>query len=214
MTPTAQDHLDAQRRLWDAEAAGFDAEPDHGLLDPTTRESWRALLARHLPAAPAEVVDLGCGTGSLTVLLAEQGHRVRGTDLAPAMVAAARAKAAAAGVAERAEVVEGDAGDPAYGPGSADVVLCRHLLWALPDPGAALAAWGRLLRPGGLLVLVEGRWHTGGGLDAATTTALVGAHLPGAREVQVEQLADHDVLWGGPVADERYLLSAQVAGPP
>ncbi len=37
MTSSTQDHLDAQRARWDAEAAVFDAEPDHGLLDPATR---------------------------------------------------------------------------------------------------------------------------------------------------------------------------------
>ena len=80
---------------WDDQAATFDEAPDHGLRDPRTREAWRRLLVEHLPAPPAEVVDLGCGTGSLSVLLGEQGHLVRGLDLSPAMVARARAKAAA-----------------------------------------------------------------------------------------------------------------------
>ncbi len=38
------------REFWDAEAAAFDDEPDHGLRDPATREAWRQLLAAHLPA--------------------------------------------------------------------------------------------------------------------------------------------------------------------
>ena len=45
--------------------------------------------------------------------------------------------------------------------GSVDAVLARHLLWTLPDPLAALARWVRLVRPGGRLVLVEGRWWPG-----------------------------------------------------
>lgn len=48
------------------------------------------------------------------------------------MVAAARAKARAAGVA--ASFARGDAAAPPYPAGSADVVLSRHVLWALPDP--------------------------------------------------------------------------------
>ncbi len=190
---------------WDAQAATFDDEPDHGLRDPATREAWRALLRRHLPAAPSDVVDLGCGTGTLSLLLAEGGHRVRGVDSSPAMVAAARVKTSA----HEVEVVVGDAADPPYDAGSVDVVLCRHVLWALPEPPAVLGRWVRLLRPGGSLLLVEGRWHTGGGLAAEETDRLVREHLA---QVQLERL-DDPVLWGGPISDERYLVVAREPRP-
>ena len=188
---------------WDGEAATFDDEPDHGLGDPATREAWRQLLAAHLPPAPSDVVDLGCGTGTLSVLLAEAGHRVRGTDLSPAMVEHARAKASAAGLEVSFEV--GDAAFPSYDVGSVDVVLCRHVLWALPDPEAALARWVGLLRPGGRLVLVEGRWHTGAGLAAEDLEPLAATHLGDVRVVRL----DDEVYWGGPITDERYLLLAR-----
>lgn len=198
-----------QRAYWDGEAARFDDEPDHGLREPATRDAWRRLLARHLPPAPADVLDLGCGTGTLTLLLAEAGHRVHGVDLAPAMVAAARAKLAAAGLPPgRATVQEGDAGDPPGEPNAHDVVLTRHVLWALPDPAAAVARWVGLTRPGGRLLLVEGRWWTGGGLTAAHTRALVARHTAA---VVVEPLTD-PVLWGGPISDERYLVRATLPG--
>src|SRR3954468_18295782 len=58
-------------RSWDAHAATFDEEPDHGLTDPAVRSAWAALLASVLPPAPASVVDIGCGTGTLAVLLSE-----------------------------------------------------------------------------------------------------------------------------------------------
>jgi SAM-dependent methyltransferase len=82
------------------------------------------------------------------------------------------------------------------------VVLGRHVLWAMPHPEAALREWMRLLRPDGLLLLVEGRWSTGGGLTAAETEELVRRYR-GA--VTVEPL-DDPALWGGPITDERYLL--------
>ena len=193
------------RAHWDAEAAGFDEAADHGLRDPQVRGAWDRLLREHLPEEPVDVLDLGCGTGSLTMLLAEAGHRVHGVDLAPAMVTAARAKIAASGTTATVEV--GDASDPPGLAGAYDVVLTRHVLWALPDPSAALTRWVRLLRPGGRLLLVEGRWWTGGGLTAAETRRLLAPYGP---RVQTVPLSD-PLLWGGPVEDERYLCVATPA---
>ncbi len=190
----------AIRDFWNAEAESFDDEPDHGLRDPSALAAWRNLLIDHLPSAPADIVDLGCGTGTLSVLLAQENYSVRGLDFAPAMVGRARAKAAEAGVG--IEFVEGDASAPPYAAESCDVVLSRHVLWAMPSPGEALAAWVRLLRPGGCLVLVEGRWHTGGGIAATECERLVREHR---RDVDVRHLPE-DVYWGGPISDERYLL--------
>jgi ubiquinone/menaquinone biosynthesis C-methylase UbiE len=116
------------------------------------------------------------------------------------MLARARAKAAAAGL--DVMLALGDAGEPQLPRGSYDAVLCRHVLWALPDPSAALARWVELLRPGGRLVLVEGRWHTEAGLTAQETAALVREHRT---EVEVLHLTDPG-LWGREIDDERYLV--------
>ena len=191
------------RDFWDERAATFDQEPDHGLLDRDVREAWSRLLLPLMPSAPASVVDLGCGTGSLAVLLAQAGHDVRGVDLSARMVSAATTKAEAAGVP--AEFVRGDAARPPYAPASCDVVLARHVLWALPDPAAALAAWVRLLKPGGLLVLIEGRWSTEAGLTAAECEALVSSVR---READIKRL-DDAALWGRQVDDERYLVTSR-----
>jgi SAM-dependent methyltransferase len=185
------------RELWDAEAESFDEEPDHGLADPACRAAWRDLLVAVLPQAPARVADLGCGTGTLSLLLADEGHVVTGVDFSPAMVARARAKAG-----QVAEFHVGDAAAPPLPPASCDVVLCRHVLWALPDPAAALRSWAALLAPGGRLVLVEGRWHTGGGLTAGQTLDLL--HDDG-REARLRPMPE-PVFWGGPIDDERYLV--------
>jgi ubiquinone/menaquinone biosynthesis C-methylase UbiE len=185
---------------WDNQAATFDDDADHGLRDPQVRDAWRQLLLSHLPPAPAAVADLGCGTGSLSVLLGAAGYAVTGLDFAPAMIRAARAKARAAGVSAR--FVLSDAAAPTLPPASFDVVLARHVLWALPDIRRTLAAWLRLLLPGGTLVLVEGRWSTGAGLTAAEAERAVLRHRS---DVTITALGD-PALWGGPVSDERYLL--------
>jgi len=162
--------------------------------------AWADLIIPLMPPVPATILDVGCGTGSLSVLLAQEGHNVHGIDFSEGMVAAARAKADAAGVAARFEV--DDAQTPSVKPASIDVVLGRHILWALPNPRAALARWIAALREPGLLVLVEGHWSTGAGLTAAECERLV---QPLRREITITQL-DNPVLWGRPTTDERYMV--------
>ena len=188
---------------WDAEARDYDAPADHGLRDPAVREAWRRLLNGLLPDPPARVAEMGSGTGTLSVLLAGEGFEVDGVDFSPEMVRRAEAKAAG-----RAAVrfVRGDASVPPLAEGSYDVVLSRHVLWAMPDPADALGRWVRLLRPGGRLVLVEGRWSNGAGLDAEETVALVEATGSAAA---LTRLTDPS-YWGGPIEDDRYVVTAPV----
>lgn len=146
---------------WNAAAPAFDDGPDHGLLAARTRAAWDRLLRSWVPAGPVDVLDVGCGTGSLSLLLAAAGHRVTGVDLAPRMVERARQKFLAAGAT--GSFLVGDAAMPPTGAQRFDVLLSRHLVWTLPDPRAALAEWVTRLRPGGRLVLVEGVWSDMGG---------------------------------------------------
>ncbi|MDQ0778264.1 SAM-dependent methyltransferase [Streptomyces aurantiacus] len=188
---------------WDAESVTFDDEPDHGLRDPAVREAWAARLRGWLPRGPADVLDLGCGTGTLSLLASEARHRVTGVDLSPRMVELARAKLAG----RDAAFLIGDAAAPPVGEQRFDVVLVRHVLWTLPDPGRVLRHWRGLLRPGGRLVLIEGVWGTVSpvGISADRLTALL-AHV--AEDVRVEELSDDSLLWGREVADERYAVIA------
>ncbi|GAA3030172.1 class I SAM-dependent methyltransferase [Kitasatospora albolonga] len=219
------DRSSAIAGYWNAAAPTFDDEPDHGLTASHTRSAWARSLDSWLPSGPPlDVLDLGCGTGSLSLLLAEAGHRVTGVDLAPAMVERARGKLAAAGLPARFLV--GDASAPPTGDERFDVLLSRHLLWTLPDPEAALREWVGRLRPGGQLVLVEGRWRESGP-EAEAEPYVAGAELlpwqggigaegltaavrPLVTELRVDHLSAVPELWGGPVHDERYVLVARV----
>jgi ubiquinone/menaquinone biosynthesis C-methylase UbiE len=178
------------RLYWDTQAATFDTEPDHGLLSPDVRAAWAEVLLPELASPPGRVADLGCGTGSIALLLAEAGYDVQGVDLSDAMVAAAKAKMVAAGVT--VDLRQGDAAFPPFEPASFDVVLSRHVLWALENPAAVLGRWIRLLKPGGRLVLIEGHWPDGSGITAARCRELVTAHR---EETTVRLLADSR-LWG------------------
>ncbi|MDX6364010.1 MAG: hypothetical protein QOC85_3020 [Streptomyces sp.] len=189
---------------WEVESASFDEEPDHGLRDPVVREAWAARMRDWLPERSSDVLDLGCGTGSLSLLASERGHRVTGVDLSPAMIGLARAKLAG----RDAVFLVGDAAAPPVGEERFDVILVRHVLWTLPDPGRVLRHWRGLLRPGGRLVLVEGVWGTVSpvGIPSERLAALL---APLADDIRTQRLSDDARLWGREVEDERYVVVAR-----
>lgn len=181
--------------VWDAEAASFDDEADHGLSDPQIRAAWRELLLEALPSAPARVADLGCGTGTLTRLLTDEGYTVVGLDHSSEMIRRARTKI------PEAQFVVGDASTPALLPQGYDVVLSRHVLWAMPDPAQAFERWVGLLAPSGIVVLIEGNWANGAGLSADDCRRIVRSVR---HDVQIRPLPD-PIYWGKEIADERYI---------
>jgi SAM-dependent methyltransferase len=131
----------------------YDEGSDHRLRSRAEEAAWTAALARLLPPAPARVLDVGAGTGFVSLLAARLGYHVTALDLSPKMLERLRAKASAEGLG--VDAVEGRAEQPPDGP--FDVVIERHVTWTLPDPAAALAAW-RLVAPQGRLVLFESLW--------------------------------------------------------
>jgi len=123
----------------------------------TMREgAWRPRLVREvLEGEPAEVLDLGCGSGTLAIALAATpgSHRVTGIDGDPEILGMARAKPGAAEV----EWVEGLADHLPFDGQSFDRVVTSLLLHHLDPPvkRAALAEARRVLRPGGRLHVAD-----------------------------------------------------------
>ena len=75
---------------WDRRAAHFDEDFGHSIRTPAERAAWERIFGLVLPGAgPLDALDLGCGTGFLSLELASRGHRVTGVDFAPAMIARA-----------------------------------------------------------------------------------------------------------------------------
>ncbi len=115
---------------------------------------WVELFSRVLPPPPADVLDLGTGTGFSALLAASLGHRVVGIDLAVGMLEVARRRAAEHDFTIRFE--EGDAVAPPFDEASFDVITSRHVLWTLRAATEAFSNWRRLLRPGGRVVAFDG----------------------------------------------------------
>ena len=137
------------RKAFDAQAADYDR---------TEKGAHARRLYPHVLAAldgvrEGELLDVGCGTGALARLVLEQGpkRRVTGVDLAPGMVAHARASLAAFG--DRARIAEADSERLPFHEESFDAAYCNDTFHHYPDPGKAVFEIWRVMRPGGLLVV-------------------------------------------------------------
>lgn len=148
-------------------------------------------LARHLPAGPAGIIDIGGGEGHQAIDLARAGHRVVLLDPDPAMLTAARGRLRAEppAVRDRVRLVLGYGEEaPDLVTGQFDAVCCHGILMYVDQPATLLQALARLTRPGGVISVLakngaalamrpalEGRWadalatlHTG--VDAGGQT--------------------------------------------
>lgn len=102
--------------------------------------------------APTDIVaEFGCGTGTTALALAGAAARIDASDFSAGMIAIAREKAMAEGVAHVA-FSQADLFDAAASPGPYDAALAFNFLQLMPDMPLALAAIARRLRPGGLFI--------------------------------------------------------------
>jgi len=150
---------------WDLASETFDTHVGHGIQSQKERDAWKRAFQEVFPEKGLRILDVGCGTGELSLLFAEMGHKVTGIDISKKMLKTAETKAKAC----RADVVfgEGDAENPPFENSSFDIVFSRHLLWTLPDPKKAVENWGRVLRKNGEVVIIDGVWDSGSLADVA-----------------------------------------------
>ncbi|WP_127782982.1 class I SAM-dependent methyltransferase [Rhodococcus sp. X156] len=165
MTSTDPSTVQANlNEYWTARSAPYDEYQERPERREADRAAWTDIWRDALPAAPADVLDVGTGSGYVARVIADLGHRVVGTDLAEGMLGRARQHAERMTNPPRFE--RGDAVAPDFPAGSFDAVVNRYVMWTLRDPAQALTRWHELLRDGGVLAVVDSTWfpqglHTG-----------------------------------------------------
>lgn len=105
------------------------------------------------------VLDLGCGPGFFSILFARMGCSVDALDASEGMLDQARLNVASAGLSESVSLRQGDMGCLPFENDSFDIIASRNVTWLLHDPRAAYAEWGRVLRPGGKLLIFDANWY-------------------------------------------------------
>jgi 2-polyprenyl-3-methyl-5-hydroxy-6-metoxy-1,4-benzoquinol methylase/uncharacterized protein YbaR (Trm112 family) len=136
-------------------AAPFPGYPPRETLANLRERGRRSEFARLLDEAippRARVLELGCGTGQLSLFLATADRMVIGADLARASLELGAEAARRFGV-EGVLFVETDLRRPGLQAGAFDVVVCSGVLHHTPDPRSAFGAVARLVKPDGYVIL-------------------------------------------------------------
>jgi SAM-dependent methyltransferase len=123
----------------------------HGLRARAERSVFATRLDRAIPA-DARIVEIGCGTGQMSLYLARADRAVVGADLARASLAMAAAAARRYRI-DRVQFVETDLQRPGLRAAAFDVVYSSGVLHHTPDPRRSFARVAGLVRPGGIVVL-------------------------------------------------------------
>ena len=110
------------------------------------RREKRAVLEALNPIEDRRVLEIACGTGRFTVMLAERGADIVGLDISSAMMAQGRAKARAADVADRIEFLRGDAARLPFPDDHFDTVFAMRFFHLADTPAKFLAEMCRVSR--------------------------------------------------------------------
>jgi ubiquinone/menaquinone biosynthesis C-methylase UbiE/DNA-binding transcriptional ArsR family regulator len=191
--PTDDPILEADRR----QAARVLAERARVASESFRRQGadWDEMRALDLPAAEVEaalqrlvpedagrLLDIGTGTGRVLELLAPRISRGLGIDASKAMLALARSRLSRAGCAHCA-VRLGDMYRLPLADASFDLVVLQMVLHYAEDPAGVLAETARVLRPGGVAIVIDLAAH-----DRQDLTARLAHRHPGFSETRMQQL--------------------------
>lgn len=146
------------KEFWEQSAAFYDMQLNHKISSQKEKLLWLQVLKKYCPSSQEiKVLDIGCGTGFLSLLLGEMGIQTTGLDLSSAMLEKAKENANHNNLS--INFVEGDAEIPPFADNSFDIIVVRHLLWTLQNPNQAVQKWFQVLKPGGSVLIFDWQWQ-------------------------------------------------------
>ncbi len=149
------------RREFDHWALSYDRSRLNELVFfPSVRRCQEEILRwkQQRGTAPYRMLDVGCATGTLLSLMAQDpdAELLVGLDYSPVMAQQFADRIATTAFGERLAVVHGDSERLPFADESFDVLTCCNSFHHYPNQAAAVDGFMRVLRPGGLLILIDG----------------------------------------------------------
>lgn len=169
--PEYDDRKEQIVHYWEKRSENFLEQRRSELANPIAKR-WMKEIEKQIPAGRRlKILDVGCGAGFFSILLAKEGHEVFGIDLTPEMIENAIQLAEEENADCCFQVM--DAENPMFADETFDVVISRNLTWTLPNAEHAYGEWMRVLKTGGVLLNFDANY---GKEDVADTKGLPEAH--------------------------------------
>ena len=143
---------------WDNSATTYDTS-GHQITTDKEKEAWKQELRKNLVSPPLCILDVGCGTGIMSLLLSDLGYQVNGVDISRVMLKKARMNAEESNFL--IPLIQGDAENLPFHNEQFDVIINRHLIWTLTSPKIALQDWYRVFKKGGRIIVIDDVWNDG-----------------------------------------------------
>ena len=169
--PEYDDRKEQIVHYWEKRSESFLEQRRSELANPIAKR-WMKEIEKQIPAGRRlKILDVGCGAGFFSILLAKEGHEVFGIDLTPEMIENAIQLAEEENADCCFQVM--DAENPMFADETFDVVISRNLTWTLPNAEHAYGEWMRVLKTDGVLLNFDANY---GKDDASDTKDLPEQH--------------------------------------
>lgn len=169
--PEYDDRKEQIVHYWEKRSESFLEQRRSELANPIAKRWMKEIEKQILAGRRLKILDVGCGAGFFSILLAKEGHEVFGIDLTPEMIENAIQLAEEENADCCFQVM--DAENPMFADETFDVVISRNLTWTLPNAEHAYGEWMRVLKTDGVLLNFDANY---GKEDVADTKGLPEAH--------------------------------------
>lgn len=138
------------QQRWDEKGWDYDKSINHGVHNQQSILKWQEILDSYKKGNSNFLLDVGTGTGFVSLIASRLGYSVTGIDWSETMLFQAREKS----VKEKLNItfIHGKTESLPFHKNYFDVITARHVLWTLSQPDETLRQWFDVLKKGGSVI--------------------------------------------------------------
>lgn len=157
MIEETTDIVNELQEYWSQRSKGYSGS-NLEELNSEKRDVWLEILLENAPKGKElKILDLGCGPGFFSILMASAGHKVTAVDVTWSMLRQAKMNAKELGLdIEFAQIFNHEL---PFEDNTFDLIINRNVVWNIEKPQLAFKEWQRVLKSGGRTVYFDANWY-------------------------------------------------------